>query len=162
MTSYPQCMTSQHCVSLIPHSAYIWHHLHFRWHHIHSVTPNHRIYFDTSTSVMKSHPLYQTLPPLFLCNHSLSTDITPTLCMTSHSPYVGQLLPHTRHLILSLWHQTTVSRSSHPLYLTLYPLYLGHHIHCIENITPTVFMRSHALCKTTSLPLYMTSHSLYF
>ena len=162
MTSYPQYMTSQHCVLLIPHSAYIWTHWHFRWHHIQSITPNHRIYVATSTLGMTSHPLYQTLPRLFLCHPNLSTDITSTICMTSHSTYVWQLFHHSRHHILSLWHQTTVSRTSHPLYLSSYPLNLGHDIHCNEDITPTVYMRPHALLKRISYPLYMTSHWLYF
>ena len=47
--------------------------------------------------------------------------------------------------------------TSHPLYLTWYPLYLCHHIHCIDDITPTQFLRSHPLCMTTSYPFYMTS-----
>ena len=41
MTSYPLCITTQHCVLLIPHSAYVWHHLHYWWYHIHSITPIH-------------------------------------------------------------------------------------------------------------------------
>ena len=77
-TSYPLCMTTQHCVLFIPHSAYVWHNLHYRWYHIHSITPNHSIYDVTSTSGMTLHPLYQRLHPLYLCHHNLSTDITPT------------------------------------------------------------------------------------
>ena len=40
MTSYPLCKTTHHGVLLIPHSAYVWHHLHYRWYHFHSITPN--------------------------------------------------------------------------------------------------------------------------
>ena len=65
------------CVD-VTNSAYIWHPLHCRWHRIHSITPNHIIYYVTSTSGMTSHPLYQILHPLYLCHHNLSTDITPT------------------------------------------------------------------------------------
>ena len=36
-----------------------------------------------------------------------------------------------------------------------------YHIHCIDDITPTVFMRSHPLYMTTSYPLYTTTYSLY-
>ena len=42
---------------------------------------------------------------------------------------------YTRHHILTLWRQTTIFMSSHPLYLTLWPLYQCHHIHCIYDIT---------------------------
>ena len=58
----------------------------------------------------------------------------------------------------SLWHQTTIFMTSHPLYLTSYPCYLCHHIHCIDGITPTVFMRSHPLYMTTS---YSSHHTNY-
>ena len=50
--------------------------------------------------------------------------------------------------------------TSHPLYLTWYPLYLCHHIHCVDDITPTQFLRSHPVYMTTSYPFYMTSQSL--
>ena len=50
--------------------------------------------------------------------------------------------------------------TSHPLYLTWYPLYLCHHIHSIVDITPTQFLRSHPLYMTTSYPFYMTSEPL--
>ena len=50
--------------------------------------------------------------------------------------------------------------TSHPLYLTLYALYLCHHIHCINDITPTHFLRSHPLYIMTSYPFYMTSQPL--
>ena len=51
--------------------------------------------------------------------------------MTSHSPYVCNLLHYAQHHILTLWHQTTVFMTSHPLYLTSYPLYLCHNLHCL-------------------------------
>ena len=74
--------------------------------------------------------------------------------------------------------------TSNPLYLTSYPRYLCHHIHCIDDITPAVFMEiSSAMYDdiisivyniiftifVTSQPLYlcltpplsMISHSLY-
>ena len=50
--------------------------------------------------------------------------------------------------------------TSHPLYLTWYPLYLCHHIHCIDDITATQFLRCHPLYMTTSYPFYMTSQPL--
>ena len=221
MTSYPLCMTSQSCVLMTPHSAYVWHLLNYRRCHIHFITPNHSIYFVTSTSGMTSHPLIKTSHPLYLCHHYLSTDITPsfvwhqtlyicviictiynitftpyvitllyllhhnvyvfnyiqyigqhihclcditatnpchhthcidnitpTLFMTSHSAY-GYLLHYRRHHIHSLWHQTTIFITPHPIYLTSYPHYLCHHIHCIDVTTSTVFMRSHLLYMWT-------------
>ena len=46
------------------------------------------------------------------------------------------------------------------LYLTSYPLCLCHHIHCIDDITPTEFLRSHLLYMTTSCTFYMISQPL--
>ena len=51
--------------------------------------------------------------------------------------------------------------TSHPLYMTLYQGYFCHHIHSIDDITPTTFMRSHLLYMLTSYPLYTTAYSLY-
>ena len=102
MTSYTLCMTTQPCVLITPHSAYVWDHLHYGRHHIHSITRNHNLYDFTSTSGMTSHPLCQTSHHLYLCHHNLCTDITPAFvwphtyfCMTSHPLYVG----HHMHYI---------------------------------------------------------------
>ena len=74
----------------------------------------------------------------YLCPDTHCMDnITPTLCMTSHSPDVWHCLHYTRHHILTLWPQTTVFMSSHQLYL--------HCAHCICVITSTLLMISHKL-----------------
>ena len=83
-----------------------------------------------------------------------------THCVTSHSDNVWNILHYTRLHILTLWHQATVFMTSHPLYLTSYPLDLCHHIHCIDDITPTEFLRFHPLYMNTSYPLHMTSQLL--
>ena len=51
--------------------------------------------------------------------------------------------------------------TSHPLYLTLYHCYFFHNIHCIDDITPTLFTRSHPLYMLKSYPLYTITYSLY-
>ena len=48
-----------------------------------------------------------------------------------------------------------------PLYMTSYRCYFCHHIHTIDDITPTLFMRSHLLYMLTSYPLYTKTYSLY-
>ena len=80
--------------------------------------------------------------------------------MTSHSDNVWNPLHYTRLHILNLWHEATIFMTSHPLCLTSYPLYKCNHIHCIDDITPTEFLRSHPLYMTTSYPLRMTSQLL--
>ena len=106
MTSYPVCMTTQHCVLLIPHSTYGWHTLNYRWYHIHSITPNHSIYDVTYTSGMTSHPLYQTSNPLYLCHHNLSTDIIPTF-VWHHTHYMCDIIC-TIYNIISTPHVITL------------------------------------------------------
>ena len=118
---------------------------------------------------MKPHPvcratytLYMRPHSHYLCPHTHCLDnITCILCMTSHLPYMWHRFHCARHHILTLWPQTTLFMSSQPLYLTSCPLYLCHHIHCIDDITPTVILRSCLLYYTTSFPLYTTWQSLY-
>ena len=63
--------------------------------------------------------------------------------------------------MLNLWNQTTIFMTSNPLYLTSYQNYLCHNLHCIDDITPAVFMRSHHVYMSTSYALYTTTYSLY-
>ena len=96
-------------------------------HTIASITPHHSIYDVTSTSGMTSHTLYQTLHPLYLCHHKLSTDITTTF--EWHHTYL------LCGIICTIWNIT-----SNPYVMTL--LYLWHHNFYILNhicvLTPTV------------------------
>ena len=153
MTSYPLCMTTQHCVCLIPHSAYVWHYLHYRCYHIHSITPNHSIFDVTSTSGMTSHPLYQTSHPLYLCHHNLSTDIIPTF-VWHQTLYMDDIICTLHNIIsipyvitlLYLWH--------HSLYIWNHIQYVGPHIHYTCDITDTnLCHHSHSIDNIT--------HALY-
>ena len=78
MTSYPPCMTTQHCELIIPHSAYVWPHLHYRRCHIHF---RHDIINPVSdiapTVSLSSQPLhwyhthfFMTSHPLYLWHHT--------------------------------------------------------------------------------------------
>ena len=188
MTSYSPCMTTQHCVLLIPHSAYVWHHLHYRWYHIHSITPNHSIYDITSTSGMTSHPLYQTLHPLYLCHHSLSTDIIPTF-VWHHTYYMCGIICNLYNIISTPYVITLLYLWHHSLYIWNHIQYVGPHIHytcditainrchhtqSIDNITYTLYDITYAIhvaslryTKHHNLPLwhqatlFLTSHPLY-
>ena len=167
---------------MTPHSAYVWHLLHCRCHRIHSITMNHSIYDDTSTSGMTSHPRDQTLHPLYLCHHNISTDITPTfewhhthlLCdiiclyITSH-PILLSSHCCTYDITNSVYETTssmygniyTIHETSQPLSVSSHPLYRQHHTHSLYDITITIYVASFALYKT-SHPHFMTSnHGLY-
>ena len=153
MTSYPLCMTTQHCVLLIPHSAYVWHHLHYRWYHIHSITPNHRIYDVTSTSGMTSHPLYQTSHPLYLCHHNLSTDIIPTF-VWHHTYYMCDFICPLHNIISTPYVITLLYLWYHSLYIWNRIHYVGPHIHYTCDITATnLCHHSHSIDNIT--------HTLY-
>ena len=159
------------------HPASGWHHMHYIEQHIQSLCHHSTVLMTSQPLYMKPHPvctatytLYKRHHSHYLCPHTRSIDnITPTLCMTSHSRYVWHLLPYTSHHILTLWHQTTMFMSSQPLYLTSCPLCVDvsshpwyfwdhfhynswHHIQCIWHdshwicvITATRSMISHPL-----------------
>ena len=64
----------------------------------------------------------------YLCHHTHCIDkITPTLFMTSLSPYVWHRLHYTRHHILTFWPQNTILRTSHLLYDKSCPLSVSSH-----------------------------------
>ena len=135
------------------HPPSLWHLMHYIYHHIQSLILHTTLLMTSQPLNMKPLPvrratytLYMRHHSRYLCPHTHCIDnITPTLCMISHSPYVWHRLPYRTHRILIFWPQTSVFMSSHPLYLTSCPLYLCHHIHSIDDITPTVFLRSHLL-----------------
>ena len=152
VTSYPLHMTTQHCVWLITHSAYVWHHLQYRWYHIHSITPNHSIYDVTSTSGMTSHPLYQTLHPLYLCHHNLSTDI-PTF-VWHHTHYMCDIICTLYNIISTLYVITLLYLWHHSPYIWNHIQYVGSHIHYTCDITATILCHhSHSIDNIT--------HTLY-
>ena len=132
----PLSMTSQHSVLMMQHSAYVWHRLHCRWQCTHSITPNHSMYDITSTSGRTAQPLYETSHPLYLCHHTVYTDISPTFvwhnthfCVTPYELYITSTQ--------SLCHHTTVLMTSQPLYMKIYPV-CGQHIHLTCDITATI------------------------
>ena len=97
---------------------------------------------------MSSHPLYW--------EHHTHTlyDITLGIGIASFALY-KTLHPH---FMKSKHHFLT----SHPLYLTSYQRYFCHHMNSIDDITPTLFMRSHPVYMSTSYPLHTKTYSLYF
>ena len=133
MTSYPPCMTTQHCVLLILQSAYV----------------------TSFVLQVISHPLYHTKPQYLWCLMHYRHDITTTvslsskplhwyhtqfcmksyqICMTSYPQYVWHHMHSVEHHIHSLCHHTTVLMTSQPLYMNAhlvcmatYTLYMWHH-----------------------------------
>ena len=110
-----------------------------------------------TASCMQGHiyTIHVTSQPL-ICLTTLTLLRSHTLCMTSHSDNVWHLLHYTRHhppFMISSHHFYDITHTI----LTLYPLYLCHHIHSIDDIIPTEFVTSHPRYMMTSYPLFMTS-----
>ena len=73
--------------------------------------------YEIASSIRGTYKLNIWHHSHYLCHHSHCIEnITPTLFMTSHSPYVWHHLHYTRHHILTFWSQTSILRTSHPLY----------------------------------------------
>ena len=140
LTLHPLCLTSSplylcnHTHSLnditaslciISHTVYMWHHIHYIYDIISTMYDNTTLcVVDTTLGIcvifftlqIISHPLYHTKPQYSWCYIHFRHDITPT---------VSDITP-------------TVSLSSQPLHwyhtqfcVTLYPLYVWHHMHSI-------------------------------
>ena len=160
MTSYSVFMAwheaflNHTIICMISHPLYLWHHIQYIWYH-----PYH--FHDNRTTIP------DILPTIF--------DITATVSLSSHllyqwhnNKYGNHHTCHTydiKHIlneknIDNLWYQFSVFMTSQTLYLTSNPCYLCHDIHCIDDITPTEFMRSHPLYMMTSYPLYTTTYLL--
>ena len=135
MTEYPLSMASQHSLLMTHHSAYVWHPLHCRGKHTHSITPNHIIYDITSTSGRTTQPLYQTSCPLYLCHHTVSTDISRTF--VGHHTYLLCDIVWTIYNITNNPYVITLLMISQPLYIKPHPVW-GQDIHLTCDITDTI------------------------
>ena len=94
ITSQPILISSHYCTYDITHSIY-----------------------ESTSSMRATYTLNMWHHSHSLCHHTLYIDnITPTLFLTSHSPYVWHRLHYTRHHILTFWPQTTILRTSRPVY----------------------------------------------
>ena len=114
------------------------------------MTSHHIIYDITCTVFMTSLPLYLKWHPLYLCHHNDSIGgLRPTVCMTSHPPYLCHLLHCTQCHIHSLW---------------LHKIVVTHNLHCIHDIIHPIYDITHMTIQTLYLPsdpLYLTLHPLY-
>ena len=112
------------------------------------------MYDITPTLCMTSYALYVTSHPLFMISHRCSHHITSTGFMTSHTLYMtSHTWQHKRyigHLTHYIWHTSTVSVSSNPVYQ-------WYHSHSLDDIIHTICMASYSVCMALHEP-FMTSH----
>ena len=115
---------------------------------------HHNLYISNHIQYVGQHRHYTCdITATNLCHHTHCIDIiTPTLCMTSHSPYI--------------WNFCTIQEITSSLYDTQPPFiwhqthYIWLHIHCICVITSTVIMISQKL-YLRDLIRYTSQHHLH-
>ena len=109
---------------------------------------------------LTSHPLYQTLHQLYLCHHTLYTDITHTF-VWYHTHYICDIICTIYNIIstsyviplfyiwqhnLDIWNhiQYAVQNIHYPCDITVTSLW--HNTYSIKSITPTLCVTSYTLC----------------
>ena len=114
----------------------------------------------------RTHCIY-VFTPSPLTSHPLLYDITPTFCVTSYELYITSQpilmsSPYCTYDITTSIYETTSSMSAkYTLNMRHHSQYLGHHTHCIDNITPPLFTTSHSPYVWHSLR-YTRHHILTF
>ena len=97
----------------------------------------------------RTHCIY-VIRPSPLTSHTLLYDITPTFCVKSYELYITWhpilMSSHfsTYDITASIYETTSSMRATYTLNMWHRSHYLGHHNHCIYNITPTLFLTSHS------------------
>ena len=128
ITSTPYVIT---LLYLWHHNLYIWNHILYVGQHIHYTCE------ITATS---------------LCHHSHCIDISHPIFVPHHTRHMYDIFCTIHDIRSSFYDIKPPFLGHHTHYMTSYPLYLCHHIHCID-IMPIVFMRSHPLYMMTSYAL---------
>ena len=116
---------------------------------------------------MTSSPLYLKWHPPYLCHHNDSINgLTRTVFMTSHPLYVCPLMHSTKCHIHSLWLDSIVDITIHPLHSWHHTPYIWHHTqgntNVISAIWPTI-SNTTSTVSVSSIPGYHLhhTHSLY-
>ena len=126
--------------------------MHYIEQHIQSLCHHSTVLMTSQPLHMKPHPVCTATYTLckkhhrhYLCPHTQSIDnITPTLCMTSHSHMCGIFCP-IQVITSSFYDIKPPCLCHHSQYIwhRVHCVWMCHHIHCIDDITPTVLLRSH-------------------
>ena len=158
VTSQPLFMTSQDCIHDITSTQFmtsphcIWHDIPSTCHITTTITmTRHLLCFWHYTQCIwhltwwmnDTQRLYLTWYSMYLFNQThLIDDITPYVRMKSHPLHVWHHRHFIWHYILTLWPQTTVFMyHTHYIWHRVHSVWMCHHIHCIDDITATVFLR---------------------
>ena len=132
-------LSHQITVFMISHPLQAWHHTHCIRHHTQCIS------FITNSPLI-SHPhLY---------------DITPTICVTSYSPYTTShpLLMSSYYLLMT---SKPLYKKPHPVCRSTYTLYMWHHSHCSVSSHPLFWHHhTHSLYDIT-LGIWMANFALY-
>ena len=114
----------------------------------------------------RTHSIY-VITPSPLTSHTLLYDITPTFCVTSYELYIKShpILTSSHYctydITASICETTSTMTATYTFNKWHHSHYMGHHTHCIDNITPTLFTTSHSPYVWHSLR-YTRHHILTF
>ena len=134
--------------------------------HPHFMTSCHIIYVFTCTVFMTSLPWYVTLHPQYRCPHNPTKfDLCTTVWMTSHPLYVWHFMP-IHNVTSTLWINTIVVTTIHPLHSWHHTHYIWHYTHDNTKIISAISLSISDITSTLSVssnPLYQLyyTHSLY-
>ena len=133
------------------HPATLWHHMHYIDNCIQSlcyhttVLITTSIYVTTSSMYGNIYTIHETSQPLSVSAHPLYRQ------HHTHSLYdITLAMGVASFALYKTWHPHFMTSDNRvflitPRILGSFPLYLCHHLHCTDDITPTVSLRSHPL-----------------
>ena len=148
-------------ICMISHPLYLWHHIQYIWYHSYCFHDNTMTIPDISPTIFDiratvsvlSHPLYQWHHK-YGSHHTWHTyDIIHILHEITLTIYVinAQYLWHHNHYI---WHVSTLSLSSHPLYWC-------NHTNCIYEISSAIYDDIISIVYNNIFTRFLTSQPLY-
>ena len=116
-------------ILIMSHQLYWWDLIHYIWwHHIHYIWYHPYCFIKTKRLYLSSHPLY------WYHSHRICV-VTPALSMSSqllwessHSSHLWHHAHPTSHQIQTLWHPTSLFRTSQTLHSWHQISYIWHHI----------------------------------
>ena len=147
-----------HPLSVWHYTLYVWHHIQYAWHHMNTL-------WHHTRKGMTSHPVfYDIISNIYDITHTVSWKqndytlhlthciwhhsacicvVTPALSMSSQELWKSSCLAHvwhhtypTSYQIQTLWHQSSVFRTSQTLHSWDQISYIWHHINGLWHLIP--------------------------
>ena len=146
----PTFCTTLHTICMTSHSICMTSHEHFMTSHwykyditssismtsypIYIISPI--LFHENKTTIPGISPTLLTSQPLHLCGHTTLSMPSQQLWKSSHLAHVWHHTHPTSHQIQTLWHQSSVFRTSQTLHSWHQISYIWHHIHSLCHLIP--------------------------